>query len=233
MLQALGRLAANSAAGYMQRDNPAGNFGPMSPSKAGQAFPASTPRSKAGQAFPSNSPRKTSSPRKSFTPRKTISPRKRPTGSLRPGTAESTNEQREGAEAVHGLEKALATLIAEALRHRCCDYSIDSAWMCATHDSWRTVLAGSIHKSNMNRRLAAGDSFKAIEAAPAGGPKDDKPADQVQYLSLQLLHRMFSPYQKQSGPAHYCMLDSYSLCKWVSSVRVSEVNAHRAAAYIS
>ena len=186
LLQALGRLAAKSAAQYMQRDNPAGNFGPMSPSKAGQAFPASTSLSKGGQAFPSNSPRKTSSPRKSFTPRntfsprKTSSPRKRLTGSLRPDTAESTNEQREGAEAVQRLEKALATLIAEALRHRCCDYSVDSAWMGATHDSWRTVLAGSIHKSNMNRRLAAGDSFKAIEAAPAaGGHREDKPADQV------------------------------------------------------
>lgn len=179
-MQALGRLAANSAAGYMQRDNPAGNFGPMSPSKAGQAFPAATPQPKAGQAFPSKSPRKTFSPRKSFTPRNTSSPRKRLNGSLRPDTAESTNVQREGAGAFHGLEKALATLIADALRHRCCDYSVDSAWMSATHDSWRTVLAGSIHKSNMNRRVAAGNSFKAIEAAPAaGGHNDDKPADEV------------------------------------------------------
>lgn len=74
-------------------------------------------------------------------------------------------------------------LIADALRHRCCDYSVDSAWMGATHDSWRTVLAGSIHRSNMNRRLAAGGSFKAIEAAPAAdGHRDDKPADQAHNL---------------------------------------------------
>lgn len=170
-LQALGRLAANSAAEKMQRDNPAGNFAPMSPTKAGQAFPTATPRSRAGQAFPSNAPRRTSSPRKTFTPRKTFSPRrtssprKSLTGPLRPDTAGSTNEQREGAEALHGLEKALSTLIAEALRHRCCDYSIDSAWMGDTHDLWRTVLAGSIHKSSVNRRLAAGGSIKSIQAA--------------------------------------------------------------------
>lgn len=163
----------------MQRDDPAGNFGPMSASKAGQAFPASSTLSKAGQ-----SPRKASSPKKSFTPRNASSPRKQ----LRPDTAESTNEQREGARGVQGLEKALATLIAEALRHRCCDYSVDSAWMGATHDSWRTVLAASIHKSNMNRKLAAGGSGIAIEAesteaepteaAPIDSG-DDKPADQV------------------------------------------------------
>lgn len=170
-LQALGRLAANTAAEYMQRDNPAGNFAPMSPTRAGQAFPAATPRSRAGQAFPANAPRRTSSPRKTFTPRKTFSPRrtssprKSLTGPLRPDTAGSTNEQREGAEALHGLEKALSTLIAEALRHRCCDYSIDSAWMGGTHDFWRTVLAGSIHKSSVNRRLAAGGSFRSTEAA--------------------------------------------------------------------
>ena len=80
-------------------------------------------------------------------------------------------------------------LIADALRHRCCDYSVDSAWMGATHDSWRTVLAGSIHRSNMNRRLAAGGSFKAIEAAPAAdGHRDDKPADQAHNLSLHPLN---------------------------------------------
>ena len=37
--------------------------------------------------------------------------------------------------------------------------------MGATHDFWRTVLAGSIHKSSVNRRLAAGGSFRSIEAA--------------------------------------------------------------------
>ncbi|KAL3151781.1 hypothetical protein ABBQ38_012755 [Trebouxia sp. C0009 RCD-2024] len=198
ILQALGRLAANTAAEYMQRDNPAGNFAPMSPTRAGQAFPAATPRSRAGQAFPANAPRRTSSPRKTFTPRKTFSPRrtssprKSLTGPLRPDTAGSTNEQREGAEALHGLEKALSTLIAEALRHRCCDYSIDSAWMGGTHDFWRTVLAGSIHKSSVNRRLAAGGSFRSTEAATtaklaSGHRADDETSEsEIQRCSLEL-----------------------------------------------
>ena len=174
----------------MHAEDPTGNFAPMSPSKAGQAFPSSKQRSKAGQAYPSNSPRKTSSPRKTMSPRKTFSPRKtgtphrRLTNTLRPGTAESSTEQRE-----LGIEKALSTLIAEALRHRCCDYSVDAAWMGTTHESWRTVLAGSIHKSSLNRRLAAGGSMRAIQAAPVAQPAGDrsaeeaKPANQVHIAS--------------------------------------------------
>ena len=189
ILQALGRLAANRAAEYMQRANPTGNFAPMSPSKAGLAYPASTPRSRAGQAFPANTPRRTSSPRKSFTPRRTFSPRrtgsprKRLTDSLRPGTAESTSEEREAASANRAVEKGLSSLLADALSHRCFDYNVDAAWMGATHEAWRTVLASSIHKSSLNRRLAAGGSVRAIEAAPAPAAgrraDDEQPADQV------------------------------------------------------
>ena len=159
----------------MHAEDPTGNFGPMSASKAGQAYPASNPRSKGGPG----SPRKTMSPRKTFSPRKTGTPHRRLTNTLRPGTAESSTEQREP-----GVEKALSTLIAEALRHRCCDYSVDAAWMGATHESWRTVLAGSIHKSSLNRRLATSPSMRAIQAAPVampggGGAEEGKPADQV------------------------------------------------------
>lgn len=75
------------------------------------------------------------------------------------------------------VQQALAEVLADALQHRCFDYSIDTAWLSATHDSWRTIMSTAIHKNSMSRRLPTGpnasqngaqnDARRAgVEAAP-------------------------------------------------------------------
>ncbi len=65
------------------------------------------------------------------------------------------------------VQQALAGVLAGALQHRCFDYSIDTAWLSATHDSWRTIISTAIHKNSMSRRLPAGTNIPKSGAAGA------------------------------------------------------------------
>lgn len=76
------------------------------------------------------------------------------------------------------LLQALTGNLAEALQHRCFDYSVDTIWMSSTHDSWRTVLSSAIHKNGLNRRLLAATDV-AAKGTMRFGATTEKPDSQV------------------------------------------------------
>lgn len=75
--------------------------------------------------------------------------------------------------------QALAQTFAEALQHRCFDYSVDSAWMSNTHDAWKTMLSSAIHKNGLSRRLAAATDIQAGGTMQRGTAVESKPDTQV------------------------------------------------------
>lgn len=77
--------------------------------------------------------------------------------------------------------QALACSLAEALQHRCFDYSVDTAWMSNTHDAWKTMLSSAIHKNGLNRRLAAATDIQAGGTMQRGAVVEGRPDAQVHY----------------------------------------------------
>jgi len=149
-LQALGRLAANGASGGLV----------SAPSR---------------QASSSLSPRQGSSSRRLAIQDGSASP-----SAQAPSGAQAFSRQYADKQADSTVQQALTGVLAEALQHRCFDYSIDSAWLSATHESWRTIISTAIHKNSINRRLPAETHIPGAADAPrAGADTPPKTATQV------------------------------------------------------
>ncbi len=157
-LQALGRLAANGASG--------GLF--SAPSR---------------QASSSLSPRQGSTPRRLAIQDGSASP-----SAQAPRGAQAFSRQYADKQADPTVQQALTGVLAEALQHRCFDYSIDSAWLSATHESWRTIISTAIHKNSMNRRLPAETDIPGAADAPrAGADTASKNATQVAAMANNII----------------------------------------------
>ena len=148
-LQAVGRLAASGASD--------GHF--SAPSR---------------QASSSLSPRQGSTPRRLAIQDGSASP-----SAQAPGRAHAFSRQYADKQADPTVQQALTGVLAEAVQHRCFDDSIDSAWLSATHESWRTIISTAIHKNSMNRRLPAQTDIPGAADSPRAGADTSKNATQV------------------------------------------------------
>ncbi|KAL0026270.1 hypothetical protein WJX77_007445 [Trebouxia sp. C0004] len=153
LLQALGRLAANGASGELF----------SAPSR---------------QASSSLSPRQGSSTRRLAIQDGSASP-----SAQAPRGAQAFSRQYADKQADPTVQLALTNVLAEALQHRCFDYSIDSAWLSATHESWRTIISTAIHKNGMTRRLPAETDIPGAADAPRAGA-DTAPKTATQVLTV-------------------------------------------------
>lgn len=157
-LQALGRLAANGASGGLY----------SAPSR---------------QASSSLSPRQGSTPGRLAIQNGSASP-----NAQAPGGAHGFTRQYADKQADPTVQQALTGVLAEALQHRCFDYSIDSAWLSATHESWRTIISTAIHKNSMNRRLPAKTDIPGAADSPrAGADAASKNATQVAAMANNII----------------------------------------------
>ncbi len=157
-LQALGRLAANGASGGLY----------SAPSR---------------QASSSLSPRQGSTPGRLAIQNGSASP-----NAQAPGGAHGFSRQYADKQADPTVQQALTGVLAEALQHRCFDYSIDSAWLSATHESWRTIISTAIHKNSMNRRLPAKTDIPGAADSPrAGADAASKNATQVAAMANNII----------------------------------------------